>query len=140
MDADAGRSSERGGEREEDGSGGRVHGARGGEASEGASASAGAGGSGARDFRARYDAVREDACVVSSVEVRGNERTRDALVERELRRVYEARTLEGIKDALFAANAALQEYGIFKDVSMVIDADAAGGRVGDHDVPGPRSW
>ena len=135
MDADAGRSDARGGEREEDGSGG-------GEASEGArgsaSASGDAGGPGARDFRARYDAVREDACVVSSVEVRGNERTRDALVEREVRRVYEARTLEGIKDALFAANAALQEYGIFKDVSMVIDADAAGGRVGDHDVPGAK--
>ena len=116
----------------------RVNGARGSEASDGASASGAAGGSGARDFRARYDAVREDACVVSSVEVRGNERTRNSLVERELRRVYEARTLEGIKDALFAANAALQEYGIFKDVSMVIDADAAGGRVGENDVPGAK--
>ena len=106
----------------------------------GASASGDAGGSGARDFRARYDAVREDACVVSSVEVRGNERTRDALVEREVRRVYEARTLDGIKDALFAANAALQEYGIFKDVSMVIDADAAGGEWVTTTSRGPRSW
>ena len=99
-----------------------------------------AGGSGARDFRARYDAVREDACVVSSVEVRGNERTRDALVERDGATVYaRGRTpMASSDDALFAANAALQEYGIFKDVSMVIDADAAGGRVGDHDVPGAK--
>lgn len=92
------------------------------------------------DFRSRFDAIRNDDCVVTSIEIRGNERTKSSLIERELRRVYEARTLEGIKDALFLANAALYEYGIFKDVAMVIDADSAErhARLGEKDVPGAK--
>jgi len=90
------------------------------------------------EFRARYDRVRDDACAVSSIEIRGNERTRASVIERELARAYEARTLDGIKDALFAANARLYEYGIFKDVAIVIDADHEGGRLDGGDVPGAK--
>jgi len=101
-----------------------------------ASASASAG-----DFRARYDAIRDDACRVTSIEIRGLARTRRELVERELERAREARTLDGIKDALFAADAALREYGIFKEVAMVIDADNASAtsrRTGEDETPGAK--
>ena len=95
----------------------------------------------AGDFRARYDAIRDDACRVTSIEIRGLARTRRALVERELARALEARTLDGIKDALFAADAALREYGIFKEVAMVIDADNASvtsRRTGEDETPGAK--
>ena len=110
-------------------------------ASETANAAPAPASAGGHDFRARYDAIRQDACVVTSIEIRGNERTKSALIERELRRVYEAKTLDGIKDALFEANRALYEYGIFKDVAMVIDADSdrRGERaLGEGDVPGAK--
>lgn len=98
-------------------------------------------GDGRDDFRARYDAVSDVPCRVTSIELRGVERTRVELIEREMERARRAKTLDEIKDALFAADARLREYDIFKDVAMVIDADNASvfkNITGADDVPGAK--
>ncbi|KAK9830313.1 hypothetical protein WJX72_010954 [[Myrmecia] bisecta] len=73
------------------------------------------------DFQQAYDAVKDKRLRVQTVQLTGLERTRRYIVERELRRLEQARTLDEIKDALLDVQAALEELGVFEAVELIID-------------------
>ncbi len=73
-----------------------------------------------------YERVRDRPCQVLLVDKQYQDRdeplrTREAIIDRELQRVYDANTLQEIHAALETAVANLQQLEVFNAVDVVID-------------------
>lgn len=78
------------------------------------------------DFQKVYTEVKDRRCKVSNIEIRGLERTKIPIVERELARVYNASTLEEIQHLLLEAHSDLAGLDTFNAIQILVDQGARG--------------
>jgi hypothetical protein len=76
------------------------------------------------DISAAYDEVKDHRCRVAQIRLGGLKRTKQEIVERELIRVKDARTLEQVLEALEEAHDDLMALEIFEAVDLAVDRGA----------------
>ena len=76
------------------------------------------------DFESSFDRLAPTACRVEGILLVGLQRTQSSVVERELLRVREARTLEEVRDAALTAYEELMALDIFEGVDLVLSESA----------------
>ena len=80
------------------------------------------------DFESSFDRLAPTACRVEGILLVGLQRTQSSVVERELLRVREARTLEEVRDAALTAYEELMALDIFDGVDLVLSESAKASR------------
>ncbi|KAL4421736.1 hypothetical protein ABPG77_002352 [Micractinium sp. CCAP 211/92] len=79
------------------------------------------------DFEGAFQRLADAQCRVDRILLVGLERTKQDLVEAELRRLKHGRTLEEIRDAAMAAHDELMALDIFDAVDLVLTEGSKGG-------------
>ena len=72
------------------------------------------------DFIAGLNNVKDKPCAVNALEIVGDEWTKRRIIERELKGVKDAKTLEEIMQALSESVDALNQLNIFKSVDAMV--------------------
>ena len=81
-----------------------------------------------KDYQALFEQIKSKPCKVVQLEklyeAEGRKlRTRPHLLDRELQRVYDARTLEEIHTALETTGRNLQQLGVFSSVDVLVNEE-----------------
>mmetsp|Transcript_10237 Transcript_10237/g.19344 ORF Transcript_10237/g.19344 Transcript_10237/m.19344 type:complete len:474 (-) Transcript_10237:237-1658(-) len=69
-------------------------------------------------FHSKFHRVKKVPLAVNNIKIVGLGRTRQHVIDRELKRVYEATTLDELKDRMLEASANIQELDVFRYVDF----------------------